>query len=80
MVKQLVFTFTLFLTLGAFAFTMNRLISYFRLTRPGFPVRDIPRRIGVMLNVAFGQTKIFRRPVIAPFLIRCTMPGHISSV
>jgi heterodisulfide reductase subunit C len=67
MSRQLIFALTLLLTLGAFGYTLTRLIGYFRLTRKGFPVRDIPRRIGVMLNVAFGQTKIFRKPVIGFF-------------
>src|SRR5664280_973973 len=39
----------------------------FRLTRPAFPVRDFGKRFGVMMKVAFGQTKIFRRPVIGFF-------------
>lgn len=67
MVKQLIFAASLLITLGVFAYTMNRLISFFRLTKPAFPVRDIGKRIGIMLKVAFGQTKIFRFPVIGFF-------------
>ncbi len=36
----------------------------FRLTKPAFPVRNFGKRFAVTLNVAFGQSKIFRRPVI----------------
>ena len=64
MTKQLVFTAALLITLGVFAYTVNRLIKFFRFTRPAFPVRDFGKRFGVMLEVAFGQTKIFRLPVI----------------
>jgi len=64
MAKQLIFFLTLLLTLGVFAFTVTRIVSYFRLTRKGFPIRDLGKRFGVMMDVAFGQTKIFRRPVI----------------
>jgi heterodisulfide reductase subunit C/nitrate reductase gamma subunit len=67
MTKQIVFAIALLITIGAFSFTINRIIKFFRFTRPAFPVRDIGKRFGVMLNVAFGQTKIFRRPVIGFF-------------
>ncbi len=62
--KQIIFLIALLLTLGVFAYTVNRLVGFFKLTRKGFPVRDYGKRFRVMLNVAFGQTKIFRRPVI----------------
>ena len=62
--KQIIFLLALLVTLGVFAFTVSRFIGYFRNTRKGFPVKDIGRRIGVMLEVAIGQTKIFRRPVM----------------
>lgn len=64
MTKQIIFTIALLITLGAFAYTINRLVSFFRFTRPAFPVKDLGKRFGVMMEVAFGQTKIFRRPVI----------------
>jgi Fe-S oxidoreductase len=67
MTKQIVFASVLFITLGAFAYTINRITGFFRLTRKAFPVRDIGKRLSVMLGVAFGQTKIFRRPVIGFF-------------
>jgi heterodisulfide reductase subunit C len=62
--KQLIFSIALLLTLGIFAYTVNRLIGFFKLTRRTFPVKDLGKRFGVMMDVAFGQTKIFRRPVI----------------
>lgn len=64
MTKQILFIIALLVTIGAFAYTVNRLIKFFRFTRPAFPVRDFGKRFGVMMEVAFGQTKIFRRPVI----------------
>ena len=51
------------LTLGVFTYTINRIIGFFRLTRP-FPIKDYGKRFKVMLEVAFGQSKIFRRPVV----------------
>ena len=67
MTKQLIFSATLLITLGAFFFTIRRIAGFFKLTRPAFPVKDIGKRFGVMMNVAFGQTKIFRKPVIGFF-------------
>jgi heterodisulfide reductase subunit C len=67
MTKQLVFAFTLLVTIGAFAYTTNRIIKFFRFTRPAFPVKDFGKRFRVMMEVAFGQTKIFRLPVIGFF-------------
>jgi heterodisulfide reductase subunit C len=67
MTKQIIFAIALLLTIGAFSFTISRIVSFFRFTRQAFPVKDFGKRFGVMLNVAFGQTKIFRRPVIGFF-------------
>ena len=67
MIKQIVFGLTLLVTLGVFAYTVNRLVKFFRFTRPAFPVKDFGKRFGIMMEVAFGQTKIFRRPVIGFF-------------
>jgi heterodisulfide reductase subunit C len=62
--KQIIFAITLLITLGVFAYTVMRLVSFFKLTKANFPIRDFGKRLKVMLDVAFGQTKIFRRPII----------------
>lgn len=67
MTKQIYFTIALLVTLGVFSYTIYRLTSFFRLTKPAFPVRDIGKRIRLTLEVAIGQTKIFRKPVIGLF-------------
>jgi heterodisulfide reductase subunit C len=67
MTKQIIFSLTLLITLGVFAYTVNRIVSFFKYTRPAFPVKDFGRRFRIMLSVAFGQTKIFRKPVIGFF-------------
>jgi hypothetical protein len=63
MTRQIIFAIVLLITLSAFAWTAKRIISYFKLTRPAFPVRNPGRRLMVMLEVAFGQTRIFRKPL-----------------
>ncbi len=67
MTRQIIFALTLLIAIGIFSFTINRLIGYFKLTRPAFRVKDFGKRFGIMMRVAFGQTKIFRRPVIGFF-------------
>jgi len=64
MIKQLVFSITLIATIGVFFYTINRIIRFIKLTQPAFPVRNISKRLWLTLTVAFGQTKIFRFPVI----------------
>ncbi len=64
MIKHILFAVSLLVTLGVFAYTSRKLVALFKLTRPAFPVKDIGKRINVTLKVAFGQSKILRRPVI----------------
>ena len=64
MTKQILFLLALLLTLGVFSYTVLRLSRFFRFTRKAFPVREIGKRISLTLSVAFGQTKIFRKPLI----------------
>jgi Fe-S oxidoreductase len=67
MLDQIIFAFVLILTLGVFFYTLNRLIRFFSFTRKEYSVRQAGKRFGVMMKVAFGQTKIFRKPVLGFF-------------
>ncbi|MCK9423249.1 MAG: (Fe-S)-binding protein [Bacteroidales bacterium] len=67
MIKQIVFSIILIISLVIFLFTIRRLYLFLKLTREAFPVRNFGRRLLVMFKVAFGQTKIFRLPVIGLF-------------
>jgi heterodisulfide reductase subunit C len=67
MAKQFIFAISLLVTLGVFIFTTVRFIRFFLLTKPAFPLGNWLKRVGVMLRVAFIQTKIFRRPVTGFF-------------
>lgn len=64
MTKQIAFLIFLVLSLGLFTFTVFRLISFFKLTKKAFPIDRIGERISTLVLVAFGQSKILRRPVI----------------
>jgi hypothetical protein len=63
MVKQILFAVALLITLAVFAWTMRRLFFNFKFTKK-LPLDNIPKRIRVTLEVAIGQTKIFRHPVM----------------
>ncbi|MCK4880690.1 MAG: 4Fe-4S dicluster domain-containing protein [Bacteroidales bacterium] len=62
--RQIIFLVVLLVTLLLFGYTTHRYIGFFKHTRKGFPVKQLGRRFGVMMEVAIGQTKIFRRPVM----------------
>ncbi|MBL4754729.1 MAG: hypothetical protein JKY52_14190, partial [Flavobacteriales bacterium] len=64
MTKQIAFAIFMALSLGLFTFTLLRLVSFFKLTKKAFPIDRIPERIGILMLVAFGQSKILRRPMI----------------
>jgi Fe-S oxidoreductase len=67
MTKQIVFAVALLLTFAIFFYTVNRLIKFFNFTKPAFPVRDFGKRFRLMMRVAVGQSKIFRKPVLGFF-------------
>lgn len=64
MIKQIVFIAVLIITLGVFVYTVKKLSGLFKLTRKTEPLSNIGKRISLTLSVAFGQTKILRKPVI----------------
>jgi len=63
MLKQIFFTISVLMTIGIFSYTTWRYFLLFKLTKP-YPVKEFGRRFNVMMAVAFGQTKILRKPVI----------------
>ncbi len=62
--NQLIFALALLVTLGVFAFTTWRYVRLFMLTKSDFPIRNFGKRFGIMMRVAFGQTKMFRMPIL----------------
>jgi len=63
MTKQILFLVSVLITLGVFAWTMKRVYSYFKLTKPQ-PLGQWGKRFWMMMEVAIGQTKIFRFPFV----------------
>ena len=66
MTKQVVFISVVVIAFGILAFSLFNIFSLFKLTKP-FKINKIGRRIFIMLKIAFGQTKIFRKPIVGFF-------------
>lgn len=63
MIKQIIFLIVLLITIGVFAWTMQRIFKYIKLTKKK-PMGDWGKRINETIKVAFLQEKILRRPII----------------
>jgi heterodisulfide reductase subunit C/nitrate reductase gamma subunit len=63
MLKQILFALSLLITLGIFSYTAWQYYLRFKLTKP-FPINNFGRRFKVMMIVAFGQSRILRKPVV----------------
>lgn len=63
MIKQIIFLIVLLITIGVFAWTMQRIFKYLKLTKKK-PLGDWGKRINETIKVAFLQEKILRRPII----------------
>ncbi|HOP05588.1 MAG TPA: (Fe-S)-binding protein [Tenuifilaceae bacterium] len=64
MINQVLFALALLITFAVFGYTTWRYVKIFMLTKPAFPVRDFGKRFGLMMKIAIGQTKMFRRPIL----------------
>ena len=65
-IKNIVFVLVLCIAFGGIVYNMRRLISYLRLGKPENRLDNIPARIGLLLRVGFGQSKILRDKVAGP--------------
>ena len=66
MTKQIVFISVVVVAFGIFAISIYNIFRLFKLTKP-FKINNIGKRISILLKVAFGQTKIFRKPIVGFF-------------
>lgn len=62
--------------MGVFGYTTLRVISFFKLTKANFPIKDFWKRIVLTIKVVLLQSKIFRRPVLG-FLHAIILWGFI---
>ena len=63
MLKQILFAISVLITLGIFAWTMQKYFKYFKFTKKK-PLDNIGERFWIMIKVAFFQDKILRKPII----------------
>jgi heterodisulfide reductase subunit C len=64
MTKQIAFFIFLAVMLGAFSFTSYRLYRFFKLTKKSFKLDRFRERLSTLMLVAFGQSKILRKPLV----------------
>lgn len=65
-IKNFIFLLVLLAALGAFAFTLRKVLGYLRIAKPENRFDHFDKRVGNVLAIAFGQTKILRDPVAGP--------------
>lgn len=63
-INQIAFILALLATFALFGYTVARFIKYFSFTKKGYPIGNIGKRLLMMMQVSFAQTKIFRLPVL----------------
>lgn len=63
MIKQIIFLIVLLITIGVFAWTMQRIFKYLKLTKKK-PLGDWGKRINETIKIAFLQEKILRKPLV----------------
>lgn len=64
MTKTIIFIILTVISGGVFSYTVSKIRKNIKITRSSFPIDRIGERIWITLLVAFGQSKIMRRPVI----------------
>ncbi|HBS86595.1 MAG: hypothetical protein A2W91_20470 [Bacteroidetes bacterium GWF2_38_335] len=64
MTKQIIFAIALVITIAVFLYTASKILAFFKLTKPAFPIKNFGKRFWVMMDVAIFQSKIMRRPII----------------
>lgn len=61
--SQIIFSITLLIAFGLLGFSFSRVFKIMKQLKP-FKISEYGKRFGKMFEVAFGQTKILKKPVI----------------
>lgn len=64
--KNLLFLLVLLLAFGFFGYTVKKMLGRLRLGKPENRFDHFDKRVGNVLSIAFGQTKILRDPLAGP--------------
>jgi Fe-S oxidoreductase len=64
--KNIIFIIVLIGFFSFFAWSISRIVRYLKLAKPENRFDRIDKRVGNVLAIAFGQTKIFRDPIAGP--------------
>ncbi len=63
MTGQIIFSVLLLITIAVFLYSAFKIYSWFKLTKPAYPVKEIGQRIKLTIVNAFFQDRIFRNPI-----------------
>ncbi|MEA3451109.1 MAG: heterodisulfide reductase-related iron-sulfur binding cluster [Bacteroidota bacterium] len=61
--ERIIFLITMIITFGILTYSLTKVIKLMKSLKP-FKIDEIGKRLTKMLKIAFGQTKILKRPVI----------------
>lgn len=64
MISHIIFILITLAAIGLLSWSFSRIIKIIKLLKKPYPINNIGERISMTLKVAFGQTKIFRFPVV----------------
>ncbi len=61
--REIIFIVLLVITIVIFFYSISRIIAFFKLTKPAYPVKEFGKRIKLTITNAFFQERIFRNPI-----------------
>ena len=64
MIKQIAFITVTLIALGVFSYSVSIIFANIKLLKKAYPLNEVGKRLKMLLNIGFGQTKIMRYPII----------------
>jgi len=64
MTKQLIFIAVVLISAGVFAYSIRNIFLNISFLKKAYPVKEFGKRLAMLFNIGFGQTKILRFPLI----------------
>ena len=61
--EQFIFSILLVITIGVFLYSILKIVAFFKLTKPAYPIKEFGKRIKLTIVNAFLQERIFRSPI-----------------
>jgi heterodisulfide reductase subunit C len=64
MINQIAFIAVSIVSLGVFAYSASIIFSNIKMLKKAYSLKNVGKRLGMLLKIGFGQTKIMRYPII----------------